>query len=84
MHWNVSFAILFDLLNAPGEFQQPMDVVPSSFKLQFAPVYLDNIVIISKTPEHLNGLILKIFMPLYTASEAPKLKKCHFFTNKID
>lgn len=41
----------FGLKNAPGTFQQTMDVIVACVNWQFALVYLEDIVIFLKTPE---------------------------------
>lgn len=61
--------------NAPGTFQRIMDVILSSIKWQFIFVYLDNIVIFSKSPEQYRGLTRKVLTIFENAGVTLKLKK---------
>lgn len=61
-----------------------MDVILFIVKWQFAPVYLNDIVIFSMTPEQHLGHVREIPSLFYNAGATLKLKKCHFFTNTID
>lgn len=74
----------FGLRNAPGTFQRTMDVILSTVKWQFALVYLDDIVVFSRTPvEHIDH-VRHVLTLLHDDGVILKLKKCRFFTDTID
>lgn len=71
--------IPFGLKNAPGTFNRVVDVILSAVRWKFALVYLDDIVIFSRTPEeHLNHLrhVLRL---LKTAGVTLNLKSANYF-----
>lgn len=72
------------LRNVPGAFHKPMDVIPSTVRLQYALVYIDDTVIFSGAPQKHIGHVCKILTLLRDAGVSPKLKKCKFFTEIID
>ena len=49
----------------------------------FAVVYLDDIIIFSKTPEEHPSHIRKVFKKLCSAKPSMKHSKCHFFSKEI-
>ena len=49
----------------------------------FAIVYLDNIIIFSRTSEEHLSHIRKVFIKLRLAKLSMKLSKCHFFSKEI-
>lgn len=74
----------FGLKNAPGTFQRVIDVILSQVKWQYALVYLDDVIIFSKSvDEHFSHVStgLQLFK---SAGVSLKLKKCSLFTNKVD
>ena len=70
----------FGLAQAPAYFQELMTGVLKD--LPFAMAYLDDIIIYSSTPEHLQH-IKTVFEKLRHAKLSMKLSKCHFFTKEI-
>jgi hypothetical protein len=73
----------FGLVNAPSTFQRAMDVIMFSVKCKFCLVYLDDIIIYSSTiQQHLKDLDLVLGL-LRRAGATLKLKKCHFFKEKV-
>lgn len=72
------------LQNTPGTFQQAMHVILSTVKYQFALVYLDVIVIFSRTPDEHILPIHTILNLIRDSGVTLKLKKIHFFTETID
>ena len=73
----------FGLCNAPATFQRLMDCVLSGLKWKECLVYLDDILIFSKTwEEHLVHLT-HVFEKLEKASISLKLSKCEFGKNEI-
>ena len=73
----------FGLVNAPATFQRAMDVILSSVKWKFCLVYLDDIIIYSPShQQHLKDLDLVLGL-LSRAGATLKLKKCHFFKERV-
>ena len=74
----------FGLCNAPATFQLLMQKCLGELNLTYALIYLDNVIIFSRTPEeHLIQLqaVLERFLE---HGLKPKLSKCHFFQMEID
>src|SRR6266542_2873324 len=79
--WNV---MPFRLCNAPTTFQCLMNHILRKYLGDFALVYLDDIIIYSKTWKgHLNHLRL-IFEALRGAGLMVKVKKCDFAKRKLN
>ena len=73
----------FGLANAPATFQRLMDMVLSGLNFMMCLVYLDDIVIFSRTvEEHLERLEL-LFERLRGANLKLKPSKCQFFKHEI-
>ena len=70
----------FGLAHAPAYFQELMTGILKDFN--FAIAYLDDIIIFSKTAEHLDH-IEQVFRNLRSTHLLIKLSKCHFFTKEI-
>ena len=71
----------FGLAQAPAYFKELMTGILKYFN--FAIVYLDDIIIFSKTPhEHLSH-IRKVFKNLRSAKLSMKMSKCNFFSKEI-
>lgn len=63
----------FGLYSTPGTFQRTMDMIFTSVEWQLTLIYLNDIVVFSKTPqEHINH-IRKIILLLHSASATRKL-----------
>ena len=78
--WNV---MPFGLCNAPAMFQRLMERVLRELQWKTLVLYLDDMVIFSKTfKEHVERL-REVFNRFRRAGLKLKLKKCHFFKNKI-
>jgi hypothetical protein len=68
----------FGLMNAPATFQRMMDVVLSGLSWKSALVYLDDIIVFSRSFEdHLKHLE-EVFTRLKNANLSLKAEKCHF------
>ena len=78
------FAVLpMGLCNAPATFQRMMEMVLRPYLTKFAMVYLDDIIIFSRTPdEHLDHL-LQVLKALDKHHLRVKLKKCEFFRTEM-
>ena len=73
----------FGLSNAPATFQRMMDVLLAGLKWNTCLVYLDDIVVFSKTiPEHLSRLEA-VFLRFREAGLKFKLPKCSFFATSL-
>ena len=73
----------FGLCNAPGHFQRCMNNVLSEVLGKFALVYIDDIVIYSKTPEEHAKHLDKVFKLLKKADLYLKSSKCFFAQKQI-
>src|SRR2546430_14820108 len=68
----------FGLRNAPGTFQRLMNYILQDYLGQFVCIYLDDIIIYSKTFEQHIDHITQVFNALRQAQLKIKLKKCYF------
>ena len=74
----------FGLTNAPGTFQRLMNKILKPVLYKSALVYLDDIIIYSKTIENHIDDLESVFKLLATNGLKLKIKKCCFFRKKID
>jgi hypothetical protein len=73
----------FGLSNAPATFQRMMDVLLSGLKWNTCLVYLDDIVVFSKTfSEHLSRLD-EVLARIQRANLKLKISKCSFFATSL-
>ena len=74
----------FGLLNAPATFQRAMDIILSEVRWESVIVYLDDIIIFSRTfEEHIRHLGI-VLSKLSAAGATLKFSKCHFFRQTVD
>ena len=74
----------FGLKNAPATFQRAIDIILSRVKWEFALVYLDDVIIYSKTvTEHIIH-VRQVLGMLRAAGVSLKLRKCAFFKPSVD
>src|SRR6266498_2615833 len=78
--WN---RMLFGLCNAPVTFQRLMNQVLRKYLGKFVLVYLDDIIIYSKTFEEHKEHVKLIFKALRAASLMMKPKKCKFAQKEL-
>ncbi len=73
----------FDLKNALALFQKMMNHILQEYLDNFVAVYLDDIIIYSKTFEEHIEYVIKILEKLREANLMIKLRKCKFFEAEI-
>ena len=74
----------FGLSNAPATFQHLMESCLGDYHLKYCIIYLDDIIIFSKTPEeHINSLG-KVFQKLDEAGLRLKPGKCELFQDRLE
>ena len=73
--------VLFGLAQEPAYFQELMTGILKDFC--FALAYLDNIIILSKTPQEHLSHIRMVFKKLGSANLSMKKSKCSFFSTEI-
>ena len=74
----------FGLVNAPAAFQRYMDIAMSGLNFKCALVYLDDILVFSKTWEDHKRDLNAVFECVRKAGLHLKLKKCTFGANSVD
>ena len=74
----------FGLTNAPATFQRALDIVLSKFKWKTALVYIDDVVIFSKSVEDHLRHVDEVLTALSTAGVSLRLRKSKFFTKTIE
>ena len=73
----------FGLRNAPATFQRAMDIILSGIRWKYCIVYLDDIILFSKTrDDHLKHLE-EVFRLLKEAGATLRLQKCDFFKKEV-
>ena len=73
----------FGLTNTPATFQRLMESCLGDMHLKWVIIYLDDIIIFSKTPrEHIERL-RSVFQKIHKAGLKLKPKKCEFFKTRI-
>ena len=74
----------FGLRNAPATFQRALDIILSGVRRQSCLIYLDDVIVFSRsTDEHLRH-VEEIFTLLRRAGITLKLTKCSFLQPKVD
>lgn len=73
----------FGLCNAPATFQRLMEMCLGELHLSWCIIYLDDIIIFSKTPEEHLERLRGVFEKLAEAGLKLKTKKCEFFKQRI-
>ena len=74
----------FGLTNAPATFQQLMESCLGDYHLKYCIIYLDDIIIFSKTPEEHISRLCKVFQKLDEAGLHLKPNKCEFFRDTLE
>ena len=73
----------FGLMNAPASFQRTLDVLLHGFNWRTCLVYIDDVIIFSKSIEEHLSHVEAVLDTLHRAGVTLKLKKCEFFTDKV-
>ena len=74
----------FGLTNAPATFQCLMKSCLGDYHLKYCIIYLDDIIIFSKTPEEHIERLRKVFEKLDEADLRLKPSKCEFFKDQLE
>jgi Reverse transcriptase (RNA-dependent DNA polymerase) len=74
----------FGLCNAPATFQRSLDIILSRVKCKSCLVYLDDVIVFSRTIEEHFGHLQEVLSLLERAGITLKLSKCHFFKDTVD
>ena len=74
----------FGLCNAPATFQRAMDIALSQYNWQKCLVYLDDIIIFSKSFDQHVQDVQAVLTVLQQTGIGLKLKKCDFFRKKLE
>ena len=72
----------FGLANAPATFQHLMETCLGDLHLNWYIIYLDDVIIFSKTPKEHIQRMWAVFAKLATAGLKLKPSKCEFFKTK--
>ena len=74
----------FGLCNAPATYQRTLDVLLAGLKWQTCLVYVDDVIVFSKTfSEHLSD-VAKVLGILKAAGLSMNMRKCKFFSKTVD
>jgi hypothetical protein len=74
----------FGLVNAPATFQRALDMIVAGVKWMYALVYLDDVIIYSRTFEDHLKHVSHVLALLKGAGVSLKLKKCYFFKSEVE
>ncbi len=74
----------FGLCNAPATYQRTLDILLSGFKWQSCLVYVDDVIVYSRTFEDHLDQVQMILQVLKRAGLSLNVKKCHFFKHSVD
>ena len=73
----------FGLPNAPATFQHLMETCLGEIHLKWCIIYLDDIIVFSKTPEEHIERLRGVFEKLLAAGLRLKLSKCKFLKSQV-
>ena len=73
----------FGLTNAPATFQRLMESCLSDLHLNWCIIYLDDVIVFSKTPEEHIAWLEAVFKKISDAGLKLKPSKCEFFKKQI-
>jgi len=72
------------LTNAPATFQRALDIILSGVKLQSCLIYLDDVIVYSKTEEKHIGHVDHVLCLLREAGVTLRLPKCRFLPTTVE
>jgi len=72
------------LTDAPATFQQALDIILSGVKWQRCLIYLDDVIVNSKTEEEHVGHVDRVLRLLRDAGVTLRLPKCRFFRRTLE
>ena len=73
----------FGLTNAPATFQHLMETCLGEIHLKWCIIYLDDIIVFSRTPEEHIEILKCVFEKLSKAGLRLKPSKCEFFKSRV-
>ncbi len=73
----------FGLTNAPATFQRALYIILSGYKWHTCLLYLDDEIVFSKALREHIAHVYAVLTALREAVFSLKLRKCHFFTDRI-
>ena len=73
----------FGLTNTPATFQRLMETCLGDLHLNWCIIYLDDVIIFSKTPKEHLGCLRGVFEKLAQAGLKLKPRKCELFKTKL-
>ena len=73
----------FGLTNAPATFQHLMETFLGEMHLKWCIIYLDDIIVFSKTPEEHIERLRGVFEKLSAAGLRLKPSKCEYFKSRV-
>ena len=74
----------FGLVNAPSAFQRTITAIFNEIHFDFLLIYLDDLIIFSKSKEEHTRHLELVFKILHTAGLKLNLRKCNFFQTEIE
>jgi len=74
----------FGLCNAPATFQRAMDMIIAGVKWQICLVYLDDVIVFSRSPEEHFQHLDEVLARLGKAGVTLKAANCHFFQEEVE
>jgi len=74
----------FGLTNAPATFQRALDVIQAGLKCQVCLIYLDDVIVFSKTVEEHIQHLDTVLSRLREAGVALNLEKCSLFKTEVE
>ena len=74
----------FGLRNAPATFQRALDIILSGVRWQTCLIYLDDVIVFSKSMEKHIQDVDEVLQLLGDAGVSLKLKKCEFFQPRVN
>lgn len=74
----------FGLRNAPATFQRALDIILSGVRWQTCLIYLDDVIVFSKSVEQHVRDVDEVLQLLGAAGVSLKLKKCEFFQPRVN